>query len=72
MVEAAGIEPASEGGLTPTSTCVVFLLSLARPGRLRRASRPRQARYVLSPAVAPPAGFEARCLRLSPLADRHG
>ena len=41
MVEAAGIEPASESVSTKVSTCIVCLLGFARPGRVRLASRRR-------------------------------
>ena len=70
MVEAAGIEPASEGASTCASTCVACHL------RIRRPEAP-QAGFSGSlgeistrlPDVSPASGDEARCRRLSHLAD---
>ena len=69
MVEAAGIEPASEGASTCASTCVACPLKIRRP-------EPPQAGFPGSlgeigtrlPDVSPASGDEARCRRLSHLA----
>ena len=72
MVEAAGIEPASESASTKASTCVAVLLD-SPPGD---ASGPlpwvaRRSRYSW-PEPPSCSNFETRCRRLSPLAGDQG
>jgi len=69
MVEAAGIEPASEGASTCASTCVACPLRIRRPGTPQAGfSGSLDGIVTRRPNVPPASGDEARCRRLSHLA----